>query len=105
MTDNTEPARGFYTHYKNPDKLYFVFGCATNWTTNQREVVYLACYENEQRLHTRDLEEWNMDVWIRKENPEGGDYVSRFTRVPTPEMFWTDYLGDALGEVMGEFLL
>lgn len=104
----TEPQPGFYSHYKNPDKLYFVLGCATNRTTGEREVVYLACYENDQRLHTRHVDNWNTDVVLLR--TDGAiktipSEVPRFTRVPTPDNFWTDYLGDALSQVMGEFLL
>lgn len=99
----TEPTPGCYSHHKNLDKLYFVLGCATNRTTGQREVVYLACYENDQRLHTRDVDNWNTPVKAGATLTDG--LVPRFTRVPTPDMFWTDYLEDALGHVMGEYLL
>jgi hypothetical protein len=67
-----EPA-GFYSHYKNPDKLYYVIGCCTNRTTGRREVVYLALYDSDQALHTRHVDEFLSTV-------SDLSYVQRFSK-------------------------
>lgn len=73
--EHTEPLKGFYYHYKDPQKHYEVLGVAFHTETEEHMVVYKPLYEGAiAELFVRPLAMFMEDVDV----PELGYVGPRF---------------------------